>query len=69
MPLAKGGEEVPENTVASCKECHVLKGEYLNFALLPLLFNRARLVDDVRRYLKEVRHVMGVRSSVMDLPR
>lgn len=69
MPLSKGGEDVPENTVASCKECHVLKGEYLNFALLPLLSNRARLIDDVRCYTKEVRQVIGVRSSVMDLPR
>jgi 5-methylcytosine-specific restriction endonuclease McrA len=69
VPLSKGGQDVPENTVASCKECHVLKGEYLNFALLPLMANRVRLIDDIRSYIKEVKLVIGVRSSVMDLPR
>lgn len=69
VPLSKGGEDVPENTAASCKECHILKGEYLNFALVPLPANRARLIDDVRSYIKEVKLVIGVRSSVIDLPR
>lgn len=68
VPLSKGGKDRPENTVASCKECHLLKGEYLNFALLPMLPNRARLIHDVRCYIKEVKLVIGVRSSVIDLP-
>ena len=68
VPLSRGGEESSENIVASCKECQALKGEYLNFALLPLLLNRPRLIDDIRHYLREVRQVIGVRSSAMDLP-
>jgi hypothetical protein len=69
VPLSKGGQDIPENAVASCKECQVIKGEYLNFALLPLATHRFRLIDDVRCYIKEVKQVIGVRSSVMDIPR
>jgi 5-methylcytosine-specific restriction endonuclease McrA len=69
VPLSKGGLDTPENTVAACKECHVLKGDYLNYALLPLFLNRSRLLSDVKRYLREVRQVLGGRSSLMDLPR
>lgn len=68
VPLSRGGEEISENIVASCKECSVLKGEYFNFALLPLAVNRLQLIDDIKRYLKEVRQVVGARSSVIDLP-
>lgn len=69
VPLAKGGGAVPENIVAACKECHLLKGDYLNYSLLPLFLNRPRLIADVRRYVREVRQVLGARSSLMDLPR
>lgn len=69
VPLAKGGRDVPENIVAACKECHLLKGDYLNYALLPLFLNRARLIADIRRYVREVRQVLGGRSSLADLPR
>src|SRR5574341_712345 len=69
VPLSKGGEELPENVVASCKECHVLKGDYLNYSLLPLFLNRPRLIADIRRYLREVRQVVGYRASMMDLQR
>ena len=69
VPLSRSGEDLPENVVASCKECHVLKGDYLNYSLLPLFLNRPRLVADIRRYLREVRQVMGSRVSMMDLPR
>ena len=66
VPLAKGGEDVPENTVASCKECQFLKGDYLNYALLPM--SRTRLLGDIRRYLAEIRQLVGSRSSIVDLP-
>lgn len=69
VPVAKGGADVPENVVACCKECHVLKGDYLNYALLPLFLNRPRLIADIRRYLREVRQVVGGRTSMMDFPR
>lgn len=69
VPLSKGGEDLPENIVASCKECHVLKGDYLNYTLLPLFMNRPRLLADTRRYLREVRQVVGSRGSMMDFPR
>lgn len=69
VPLSRGGEDIAENIVACCKECHVLKGDYLNFALLPLSLNRPRLIADIRRYLREVRQVVGSRSSIIDLPR
>lgn len=69
VPLPKGGEDLSENIVASCKECHVLKGDYLNYSLLPLFLNRPRLIADIRRYLSEVRLVIGSRPSMMDLPR
>ncbi len=64
VPLSRGGEDIPENIVASCKECHLLKGDYLNYALLPLFLNRPRLIADIRRYLREVRQVVGSRSSI-----
>jgi len=66
VPLGKGGEDSPENTVASCKECQFLKGDYLNYALLPI--SRTRLLSDVRKYLAEIRQLVGSRSSMMDLP-
>jgi len=66
VPLSKGGEDVPENTVASCKECQFLKGDYLNYALLPM--SRTRLLGDIRRYLAEIRQLVGSRSSIVDLP-
>lgn len=69
VPLSKGGEDIPENVVASCRECHILKGDYLNYALLPLFLNRPRLLADIRRYLREVREVVGRRSTVLDFPR
>lgn len=69
VPVSRGGEDLPENIVASCKECHVLKGDYLNYSLLPLFLNRSRLLADVRRYLREVRQVVGSRVSMMDLQR
>jgi 5-methylcytosine-specific restriction endonuclease McrA len=69
VPLSKGGQDLPENIVACCKECHLLKGEYLNYTLLPLLPNRSRLLADISRYLSEVREVTGNRASIMDLPR
>ena len=69
VPASKGGEDLPENVVASCKECHVLKGDYLNYSLLPLFLNRSRLLADIRRYLREVRQVVGSRVSMMDLQR
>ena len=68
VPLAKGGLDVAENIIASCKECHMLKGDYLNYALLPLIPNRPRLITDIRRYLAEIRQLVGSRSSIMDLP-
>lgn len=66
VPLSKGGEDLAENLIASCKECHVLKGDYLNYSLLPLFLNRSRLIADIRRYLREVRQVVGARASIMD---
>ncbi len=69
VPLSKGGVELPENVVASCKECHVLKGDYLNYSLLPLFLNRPRLIADIRRYLREVRQVVSPRTSIMDFQR
>ncbi|MFQ5903223.1 MAG: HNH endonuclease [Candidatus Binatia bacterium] len=69
VPLSRGGEDVPENVVACCRECHLLKGEYLNYTLLPLFLNRPRLIADIKRYLREVRQVVGNRSSIIDLPR
>jgi hypothetical protein len=68
VPLAKGGLDVPENSVASCKDCQLLKGDYLNYALLPLTTNRPRLIADIRRYLAEIKQLVGSRSSIMDLP-
>ena len=68
VPLSKGGEHVAENIVASCKECHLLKGDYLNYALLPLISNRPRLISDIKRYLAEIRQLVGSRSSIVDLP-
>lgn len=69
VPVSRGGEDLPENIIASCKECHVLKGDYLNYSLLPLFLNRSRLLADIRRYLREVRQVVGNRASMMDLQR
>lgn len=69
IPLCKGGEDLPDNIVATCKECHILKGDYVNYSLLPLFLNRPRLLADVRRYLREVRQVVGNRISIMDLQR
>jgi 5-methylcytosine-specific restriction endonuclease McrA len=69
VPLSKGGQDIAENIVASCRECHILKGDYLNYALLPLFLNRPRLLADIRRYLKEVRQVAGSHRSVLDFPR
>jgi 5-methylcytosine-specific restriction endonuclease McrA len=68
VPLAKGGLDVPENIIASCKECQFLKGDYLNYALLPLIANRPRLLTDIRRYIVEIKQLVGTRSSIMDLP-
>jgi 5-methylcytosine-specific restriction endonuclease McrA len=68
VPLSKGGPDVPENIIACCKECHTLKGDYLNYALLPLDANRRRVITDVRRYLVEIRQLIGSRPSIMDLP-
>ncbi|HEY2989468.1 MAG TPA: HNH endonuclease signature motif containing protein [Candidatus Binatia bacterium] len=68
VPLSKGGLDIPENTVASCKECHILKADYLNYALLPFLPNRPRLIVDVKRYLEEIKQLVGSRSSIMDFP-
>ena len=68
VPLSKGGPDVPENAVACCKDCHMLKGDYLNYALLPLMTNRPRLITDIRRYLAEIKQLVGSRSSIMDLP-
>jgi 5-methylcytosine-specific restriction endonuclease McrA len=69
VPLSKGGQDIAENIVASCRECHMLKGDYLNYALLPLFLNRPRLLADIRRYLREVRQVVRRHSSVLDFPR
>jgi hypothetical protein len=68
VPLSKGGLDVPENIIACCKECHVLKGDYLNYALLPLITNRPRLMTDIRRYLAEIKQLVGSRTSIMDIP-
>jgi len=68
VPLLRGGPDTPENIVASCKECHALKGDYLNYALLPLAANRRRVITDVRRYLVEIRQLIGAPSSVRDIP-
>jgi hypothetical protein len=68
VPLSKEGEDVPENTVACCKECQLLKGDYFSYALLPFPLNRSRLIADISRYLSEVREVLGSRSSIVDLP-
>ena len=68
MPLAKGGHDEPENIVACCKECQALKGDYINYALLPMLLNRPRMIADIRRYISEIKQMTGVKSSVMDLP-
>lgn len=68
VPLLKGGQDAPENIVACCKECHVLKGDYLNYALLPLIPNRPRLISDIKRYLAEIRQLVGSRSSIRELP-
>ncbi len=68
VPLSKGGMDVPENIIACCKECYVLKGDYLNYALLPLVTNRPRLITDIRRYLSEIKQLVGNRASIMDLP-
>jgi len=68
VPLSGGGCDVPENIVACCKECHALKGDYLNYDLLPLDSNRPRVITDVRRYLMEIRQLIGTRPSIMDLP-
>jgi hypothetical protein len=68
VPLSRGGSDLPENIVASCNECHALKGDYLNYALLPLDSNRPRVIADVRRYLVEIRRLVGVRPSIRDIP-
>jgi hypothetical protein len=68
VPLSRGGPDVPENIVACCKECHALKGDYLNYALLPLDANRRRVIADVRRYLVEIRQLIGPRPSIRDIP-
>jgi hypothetical protein len=67
VPLLKGGDIGAENIVASCRECQLLKGDYLNYALLPLFLNRNRLLADVRRYLREIRRLLGTRPSMRDL--
>jgi 5-methylcytosine-specific restriction endonuclease McrA len=67
VPLSKGGQDIPENIAASCKECQFLKGDYLNYALLPL-DSRPRLLTDVRKYIAEIKQLVGTRSSIMDLP-
>ncbi len=69
VPLARGGADIPENIVATCKECRVLKGDYLNYDLLPLLLNRPRLIGDIKRYLREVRQIVGSPSTIVDLSR
>jgi len=69
VPLCKGGQDIAENAVASCKQCHLLKGDYINYSLLPLFLNRARVMADIRRYLKEMREVVGPPSSMTDFPR
>ena len=69
VPLSRGGEDLPENIVACCKECHLLKGDYLNYTLLPLFLNRPRLIADIRRYLSEVRQVVGSPVSIIDFSR
>jgi 5-methylcytosine-specific restriction endonuclease McrA len=69
VPLSRGGVDIPENIVASCKECCVLKGDYLNYDLLPLLLNRPRLIGDIKRYLREVRQIVGSPSTIVDLSR
>ncbi len=69
VPLSRGGEDLPENIVACCKECHLLKGDYLNYTLLPLFLNRPRLIADIRRYLSEVRQVVGSPISIIDFSR
>ncbi|MGH7768566.1 MAG: HNH endonuclease [Candidatus Binatia bacterium] len=68
VPLSRGGVDIPENIVASCKECQALKGDYLNYALLPLDANRRRVITDVRRYLVEIRQLVGARPSIRDIP-
>lgn len=69
VPLSRGGVDMPENIVASCKECRVLKGDYLNYDLLPLLLNRPRLIGDIKRYLREVRQIVGNPGTIVDLSR
>ena len=68
VPLSKGGLDAPDNIVASCKDCQFLKGDYINYALLPVIDNRGRLLTDIRRYIAEIRQLVGARSSIMDIP-
>jgi len=67
VPLSRGGQDVPENIIPSCKECHSLKGDYLNYALL-LDSSRSRVINDIRRYLVEIRRLVGARPSLKDIP-
>ncbi len=69
VPLSRGGADLPENVVACCKECHLLKADYLNYALLPLLLTRTRMIADIRRYLREIRQLVGTRNSMIDVSR
>ena len=68
VPFSRGGADLPENVIACCKECHLLKADYLNYALLPLLLNRSRMIVDIRRYLREIRQLVGTRNSMSDVP-
>lgn len=69
VPLSRGGEELAENIVACCRECHLLKGEYVNYSLLPPASNRSQLLRDIREYLAQARQFIGPRSSMTDLSR
>lgn len=69
VPLARGGQESVENIVACCRDCHILKGEYVNYSLLPLGSNRAQLLHDIREYLAQARQFIGPRRSMTDLSR
>ncbi|MFQ5682441.1 MAG: HNH endonuclease [Candidatus Binatia bacterium] len=67
VPLARGGSDNPDNIVACCKECHVLKGDYLNYSLIPPFLSGPCLISDIRRYLRGVRQAVSSRNSILDL--